>query len=111
MYDQRSESDARRFGILDRMQALENDLCEIKGIIHVEFDIRGYNEFRQVILIPKYDILAANPDYFAVRRLLLQSIFNACEKHGLRPSGDTVEDMGEHLYIVRTCDSAWPKAA
>ena len=111
MYDQRSESDARRFGILDRMQALENDLCEIKGIAHVEFDIRAYNEFRQVILIPKYDIPVSLEDYFAVRRHVLLSVLDVCASYGLYPSGDAIEDMGAHWYIVRSCGSAWPKAA
>ena len=111
MFDKRSESDALRFGILDRMQALENDLSMIPGIVHTEFDIRDYRELRQVILIPKYDIDVNLEDYYMVRRLQLQSIFNTCEKHGLRPSGDTIEDMGEHWYIVRSCDKTWPKTA
>ena len=111
MFDKRSESDALRYGILDRMQALEDDLSKIPGIVHTEFDIRDLGEIRHVILIPKYDIPATTPDYFSVRRLQLQTIFNVCEKHGLRPSGDPVEDMGEHWYIVRTCDKTWPKFA
>ena len=41
MYDERAERDAKRYGILDRMQALEDDLMQIQGIVNVEFDIRG----------------------------------------------------------------------
>lgn len=111
MFDQRSESDARRFGILDRMQALENDLSQIPGIVHTEFDIRDYRELRQVILIPKYDIDASLDDYYIVRRMQLKNIFDVCQRHGLYPSGDSIEDMGAHWYIVRSCGSAWPKAA
>ena len=111
MYDKRSESDALHYGILDRMQALEDDLSKIPGIVHTEFDIRDFGEIRHVILVPKYHVPVTTPNYFKVRRQHLKAIFDTCEKHGLLPSGDTVEDMGEHWYIVRTCDKTWLKVA
>ena len=111
MYDKKAERDARRFGILDKMQALEDDLVKIKGIVRVEFDIRNWaDSIRQVILIPKYFIdpaLDVAP-YFDARHAQLESISAVCRTHGLHPSGDCIEDMGEHWYIVRSCGSTWP---
>lgn len=113
MYDKRAEQDARRYGILDKLQALEDDLMKIPGIINVEFDVRDYGEFgrtRFVILIPKYDIdISLEPEaYFKARRDQRQAIIDTCERHGLRSSGDPIEDMGAHWYIVRSCDASWP---
>lgn len=112
MYDKRAEQDAKRWGILDRMRNLENALMQIQGIVHVEFDIRDYGSgIHQVILIPKYFIdpqLEAGK-YFAARRNQLERICQVCKKHDLFPSGDAIEDMGEHWYIVRTCGNTWPK--
>jgi len=112
MYDKRAEQDALRFGILDRMQALENELAQIPGIVHVEFDIRYYGEgIRQVIIIPKYSIdpsLDVIP-YFDAKRNQLNAIASVCDRFGLHHSGDRIEDMGEHWYIVRSCDDTWPK--
>ena len=109
MYDKQSEQQAMRFGILDRMQELEDDLMKVEGIVNVEFDIRDYCEIREVILIPKYHIDFHRDDYFAARRKQLQDIAAVCLSHGLRPSGDRIEDYGEHWYIVRTCDKTWPR--
>ena len=110
MYDKRAEQDARRYGILDRMQALEDDLTQIPGVVHVEFDIRDFGEIRHVILIPKYDIdVSLEPDaYFKARHDQRQAIIDVCKRHGLLSSGDRIEDMGAHWYIVRTCDASWP---
>ena len=111
MYDERAEKDAIRYGILDKMMSLESDLVQIHGIGHVEFDIRDYGELHQVILIPEYKIDPAKEGfaYFAARTKLVDDIVNVCSSHGLKRSGDRIEDMGCHLYIVRDCDKTWPK--
>lgn len=108
MYDKRSERDAKVFGILDQMQSLENDLMQIDGIEHVEYDIRGFGDgLHQVILVPKYAIDVTLPTYYEARRKQLIEIISVCEKHDLFPSGDRIEDMGEHWYIVRSCGNSW----
>lgn len=110
MYDKRSEELAKRFGILDRMQALEDDLMKIDGIVNIEFDIRDCCEIRHVILIPQYDIDVRREDYFDARRKQLNEIVAVCKAHGLLNSGDRIEDYGAHWYIVRTCDDEWDAA-
>ena len=108
MYDKRSERDAEIFGIAEKMQSLENDLMCIKGIEHVEFDIRNWGDgIHHVILIPKYDIDVTLPTYYEERRNQLNEIISVCEKHDLFSSGDRIEDMGAHWYIVRTCGQSW----
>ena len=64
-----------------------------------------------MILIPKYDIdVELEPEaYFKARREQRQSIVDVCAKHGLLDSGDPIEDMGAHWYIVRSCDKTWPR--
>lgn len=111
MFDKRAEKDAVRFGILDKIQALEDDLMKIHGVSDIEFDIRDYGDLRYVILIPKYKVdtsdLAA---YFIARGRQLENILDTCRAHGLYHSGDRIEDYGEHWYIVRRCDKTWPEA-
>lgn len=111
MYDKRAEKDAKRFGILDKMQALEDDLMKIDGIANVEFDIRDYADIHYVILVPKYsfDTGMKAISYYDARSKQLKEILETCEKHSLFPSGDSIEDMGAHWYIVRRCDKSWPR--
>lgn len=111
MLDKRAERDAVRYGILNRMESLESDLLSIPGIVNVEFDIRDHSDgIRQVILIPKYSIDPSLGifEWFDARREQLDAIIAVCKEHGLRSSGDRIEDMGSHWYIVRSCDSSWP---
>lgn len=109
--DKTTESLGASFGILPKLQALDEDILRIEGVESTEYDIRDYPEIRYVILVPKYHIPVSTPDYFNARRRHLQAIFDACAKHGLTPTGDSVEDMGNHWYIVRKCDHTWPHAS
>ena len=111
MYDKRAEQDAARYGILKRLERLEEDLVQIADIVHVEFDIRDYPEIPYVILIPKYDIRANREDYWEARSRQKERIRAVCHEHDLHPTGDRWEDMGEHWYIVRRCGPTWPRQA
>lgn len=105
---QRSIKTAERFGVLDRMSALERALLKLDRVSEVEFSLDGfYDGIMQVIICPKYDIPATLPNYFEVRRTVLQNILEVARSFGLRPSGDIIEDYGEHWYIVRDCDKTW----
>ena len=110
MYDKRTEERAARFGILDRMKALEKDLNAIEDLDCIEFDISDYPEIHHVIIVPRYTIDVRRDDYFKARRVQLRSISEVCEKHDLYPTGDRLEDMGSHWYIVRTCGRSWPRS-
>lgn len=110
----RTRETAERFGILDRMERLEKELLKIPGIAYedrnsgIDFDLDGwYSDIHQVILIPKYDIPVTDPEYYAKRTRMLTRVFLVCQVNGLVPSGDTVEDYGEHYYIVRNCKKDW----
>lgn len=103
---------AETFGILEKMQALENDLLKIGGISECNFSIDNFwNGFatNHVILVPKYSIPSKLPvgDYFAARRKQLQEIIDVCKQHDLTTTGDIIEDHGEHWYIVRKCGNTW----
>lgn len=109
MYDKRAEARAAKFGILDKMQALEKELLEIEGISDIEFDLDNYPDLHQVILIPRYEVGAYCASYFLRRRSQLEQIISTCWERGLCDSGDRIEDYGEHWYIVRDCDATWPR--
>lgn len=99
---------AKRFGVYDRIAEFEGKLLEIDHVVDVEFDLSGfYDDIRQVIFLPKYDIPASLPDYFEVRKAMLQQVLDVAAAFGLKSSGDTIEDYGEHFYIVRSCDDSW----
>ena len=111
MFDKRAERIARECGILDRMEALEAELMKIEGIVEVPFDLDNYGDsgMYQVILVPKYDIDVRREDYFEARRQQRQAIIEACLRHDLWPTGDRIEDYGEHWYMVRRCGDTWPR--
>ena len=99
---------ARKFGVLDRIEALERELLNIEHVVEVEFDLDGFwSDIRQVIIVPKYDIDVRLENYYEVRREMLQKVLEVAKSFGLGPSGDRIEDYGEHYYIVRQCDSSW----
>ena len=111
MFDKRAERIAHECGILDRMEALEADLMKIEGIVEVPFDLDNYGDdgMYQVILVPKYDIDVRREDYFAARKQQRIAIIETCLHHDLFPTGDRIEDYGEHWYLVRQCGMTWPR--
>ena len=104
-------ADAIRYGILDRIAAVEKDLTAIDGVPDVEFDIRGYDEIPYVIVIPHYVIDVTREDYYKARKLQLAQILTVLARHDLHNSGDRIEDYGEHWYIVRGTGASWPRCA
>ena len=109
MYDKKAEKQAAAFGILDKLQALEADLLTIEGVSDIDFDIDNYDEIPHVILIPHYVIPLDEPRYFSLRQNTLSNILITCARFDLWPSGDSIEDMGEHWYIVRRIGDTWPR--
>lgn len=111
MKDNRQKETARRFGILARCEALENDLLKIPGVVDIDFDLDGFfDNINQVILLVKYDIDVSRADYFDARRELQKACIVAMLAHGLNPSSDPIEDYGEHFYFVRRCSKEWEGA-
>ena len=105
---ERDRLTAERFGIFDRVEALEQALLQIDRVVGVEFDLDGfYSDIFQVIVVPEYDIPVTTPDYFDVRQKMLHEVLSVTREHGLMPSGDSIEDYGKHYYIVRNCDKSW----
>lgn len=99
---------AKRFGVYDRIKSLEDALLAVDGVVEVEFDLDGFwDNMMCVIIIPKYNIPVRLENYFEVRRQHLNNILKVTRDFGLLPSGDRIEDYGEHWYIVRDCDSTW----
>ena len=109
MFDKKSEQLAKRFGILNRMEKLDADLSRISNIVHVEYDVRDYEDLKLIIIVPKYNFDQyhdMNELYWA-RMKQLSAISEVCKNHGLYTTGDSIEDYGEHWYIVRKCDHTW----
>lgn len=105
---------AEQFRILERCKAFENDLLQIKDIVPdksddgIPFDLNGFlSDIFQVIIVPKYAILADRDDYWEARKQLKESVIDLAEKYDLYPSGDRIEDYGEHFYFVFTCGKTW----
>ena len=114
LQDKRSEKDAIRYGILDKMESLERDLMKVEGIVSVDFDIRDYGDpalwrYPQIILVPKYNIPVTWETYFDDKQQQLENIRGVCLSHDLYSSDDIIEDYGNHWYIVRNCGKTWPR--
>lgn len=105
---ERTVNAARRHGILERLQRLEEALLKLKYVKDVDFDVDNYDEIPHVILIPRYDVPVSEPRYFSLTQNTLCNIIVTCSQFDLWPSGDVIEDMGEHWYIVRKAGITWP---
>ena len=110
----RDRNVAEQFGILDRCKAFESDLLKIKDIVPdkfddgIPFDLSGFlSNIHQVIIVPKYDIRADRDDYWEARKQLRENVVALAEKYDLHPSGDGIEDQGEHFYFVFSCGKSW----
>lgn len=90
---------AEQFGILPLVEKLQADLMALEGVEDVDFDLDGFwDNIPYVIILPKYSI--TGEDYFKRRRVLLTKILQEAEINGLYRTEDTIEDYGEHFYIV-----------
>lgn len=99
MLNERNRRTAEQYGILPLIEKLQADLMAIEGVEDVDFDLDGFwSNIPYVIFLPKYNI--SGDDYFKRRRILLTKILYEAEINGLFRTGDSIEDYGEHFYIV-----------
>ena len=99
MLNERNRRTAEQHGILPLIEKLQADLMAIEGVEDVDFDLDGFwDNIPYVIFLPKYNI--TGDDYFKHRRILLTKILYEAEINGLFRTGDSIEDYGEHFYIV-----------
>lgn len=98
----REKRRAETLGFLDRLQALEKDLLQVEHVTDVQFDVDGFfDDIPHVCVVYRYDVPMALENYFQVRREMLHKSLEIMERHGLTRTGDTIEDYGEHYFIVR----------
>lgn len=101
---------AKEFNITDNINKLEKELLQVDGVIDVEFDLFGfYDNMNQVIFLAKYDIPVSLENYFPERRRLVNEVIITANNNGLKRTGDSIEDYGEHFYFVMECDKSWIK--
>ena len=101
----RHRKTAIKFGILEQCEAFEKDLLTIPHCVSVAFDLDGfYDNLNQVIFLTKYDISVSLEAYFIVRAKFKIDVLQVAAKYGLKPSGDNIEDYGEHFYFVTKFD-------
>ena len=98
---------AARFGLLDRLQALENDLTAIPGTTYIDFDLSGLYDRCPLCFVVGYDIDVRREDYFEARREWLKAVIMVFLAHDLHPTGDTIEDYGASYYFVRRIGKTW----
>ena len=91
---------------MDKCKKLEKELLQIDGVTEIEFDLDGfYDHMEQVILLVKFDVAYRN--YFRDLRALRQGVIDTAARHGLTRTPDTIENYGEHLYFVFHHDKTW----
>lgn len=102
--NERTILQAEHFGQLQRIKDFEKSLMTIPGILgSVDFDLDGwFDNIRQVIICTKYD-------WHSDRLKIIRDVLNAANGCDLHPSGDSIEDYGEHLYFVFSCGDSWPQ--
>ena len=102
---EREARTAEQFGIIENCQELTKDFTEITGVTEVEFDLSGfYDHMDEVIVLVGYD-------WRKIKDLtqFAQNVVDVARRHGLDRTEDRIEDYGAHLYFVYHCDSRWVK--
>ena len=83
---------AARFGLLDRLQALENDLQAIPGTTYIDFDLSGLYDCCPLCFVVGYDIDVRREDYFEARRISIHAPRKGSDLF-CAPYGQNVEDF------------------
>lgn len=99
---------AKTFGLSKKIEEFKNNLLKLPYIQDVEFDLTGYfDDIFQVIAITKYNIPVSADDYYWRKKNCKYAVSSIAKECGLKPSGDRIEDHGEHFYYVFD-SSNWP---
>ena len=108
MKQDRHAQTAERYGIRARLESLEADLLKTPGLVSVEFDLDSLiDNIPYIIILAGYDIDVSRPDYFQARGAVRRAIIETCAAHDLYPTGDAIEDYGQHFYLVRRQGASW----
>lgn len=108
MKQNRHAQTAERYGIRARLESLEADLLKTPGLVSVEFDLDSLiDNIPYIIILAGYDIDVSRPDYFQARGVVRRAIIETCAAHDLYPTGDAIEDYGQHFYLVRRQGDTW----
>lgn len=106
MLREREQRTADNFGITELVKSLQDALLSIQGVVSVDFDLDGFwDNMNYVIILTGYEIPFDN--YFSACRQMIDSIISTAADHGLTRTEDRIEDYGAHLYFVFSCDKRW----
>ena len=106
--NEKTMATAKKFHIYEKVKKLEEELLKIKGIVKVEFDLNGfYDDMNEVIILTKYDIPVTAKDFFVQRKKLISEVLSCCAINGLKRTVDKIEDYGCHFYFVMSCRRDW----
>lgn len=87
------------------IHSLYNDIMKIPHIYECDFDIYDWYEDKPlqdyVILVVGFNIPSSIPNYFDVYDKTLNDVLKVCSEYHLIGTGDRIENMGQHWYIVR----------
>lgn len=105
---ERTQKIIEQYKLNDKIEKLTEDLLKIPYAVDVEYDLDGFlDNIGDFIFLVKYDIPVSLPDYFKVRQRFVHNVIEVADKHGLRKSGDSIEDYGQHFYFVFYHDKSW----
>ena len=107
--DIHSMKTAEKYGKLSEILQLERALLSVRHCEKVEFDLNGfYDNMNQVIILPFYDIMVNDPQYYSKRTQFKQDIIKVCNRYRLTRTEDTIEDYGSCFYMVfQGINGAW----
>lgn len=104
---EREYKTAIEFNILDMVEKLQNELLQVDGVTEVEFDLSGfYDDLNEVIILTKYSICDTET-YYQKRKELKEQVVSVAEGNFLTRTSDNIEDYGEHFYFVFHCFKEW----
>lgn len=105
---------AEQCGKLDRLKEFEGKILLIQNIVFdssadgVSMDLNGWiDKISQVIICPKYHIKEIGMDYIKRQQIIIRDLMLLGREYDLKPSGDSIEDYGEHIYMIFNCGQSW----
>lgn len=96
----RVDDQAVQLGIYHTLAELSEALDEIGYVNDIDFDLDSFEDLSQIIMLVQYGSPIEEYNVDVSYSKIARKVIDKAREFGLKYSGDTVEDMGNWIYIV-----------
>lgn len=99
---------ADKFRITKKVKELETALMGIENVSEIKFDLEGfYDGINEIVLCVYHTITLNRTDFFEIVGKMKDNVVATALNCGLARTKDRVEDYGKFFCIVFDCDESW----